>query len=157
MMMRSTSKPTIKSTTMTTSTTPRKDRNDSHRRWSKQQSSKTTIIGRRTWTASKLFLGETKTTTKAQNWNEPQTVREEYKHHTRGKVVFQHEKEEEKSKWANCDISHVGFSDDDRTDDDDLRKIKLGIVIGKLFSPFQLLLLYQTYIHHSFKSLTIYR
>ena len=142
---------------MTTSTTPRKDRNDSHRRWSKQQSSKTTIIGRRTWTASKLFLGETKTTTKAQNWNEPQTVREEYKHHTRGKVVFQHEKEEEKSKWANCDISHVGFSDDDRTDADDLRKIKLGIVIGKLFSPFQLLLLYQTYIHHSFKSLTIYR
>ncbi|CAL6292954.1 unnamed protein product [Bathycoccus prasinos] len=56
---------------------------------------------------------------------QPAKIQETYQFHSpEGKVTFAHETDGEKSKWTNCEISHVG-------DVNEQAKVKLGIVIGE--------------------------
>jgi 6,7-dimethyl-8-ribityllumazine synthase len=60
-----------------------------------------------------------------QQQEQPAKIQETYQFHSPGgKVTFAHETDAEKSKWTNCEISHVG-------DVNEETKVKLGIVIGE--------------------------
>ena len=44
----------------------------------------------------------------ASEQQQPAKIQETYQFHSPGKVTFAHETDEEKPKWTNCEISHVG-------------------------------------------------
>jgi len=59
----------------------------------------------------------------ASEQQQPAKIQETYQFHSPGKVTFAHETDEEKPKWTNCEISHVG-------DVNEGVNVKLGVVIG---------------------------
>jgi hypothetical protein len=73
--------------------------------------------------SKKSTRGGVRVSSSASEQQQPAKIQETYQFHSPGKVTFAHETDEEKPKWTNCEISHVG-------DVNEGVNVKLGVVIG---------------------------
>jgi len=75
--------------------------------------------------SKKSTRGGVRVSSSASEQQQPAKIQETYQFHSPGKVTFAHETDEEKPKWTNCEISHVGD-----VNVNEGVNVKLGVVIG---------------------------